>query len=296
MYKFENQGSNWVIVRPLAFKLRLIKYTDRFRRARGFIPTPSWLHGRRAIINIQNEDDHCFLKCIYRYFNRDRYRHDYRDVSMDVVNRFFENKCINISIFDNGINHETVREFEISSKIGINIFYIDQRGHEYTRMDYVSIFNDTDHDPTINLGYMNDGDKCHFVLVTKVNSLISEKYRSHKTLVCALCYNIFSCREALLNHEKEYHSEKELPIISLPSPENAFIDFDITRAKDLKKTVWYPFVCYADFEASTKVVNGKRIQVPNSYVIFSPELSCYLMKVLLEMYLLNHSIQTIQKY
>jgi hypothetical protein len=215
---------------------------------------------------------------------------------MDVVNRFFENKCINISIFDNGINHETVREFEISSKIGINIFYIDQRGHEYTRMDYVSIFNDTDHDPTINLGYMNDGDKCHFVLVTKVNSLISEKYRSHKTLVCALCYNIFSCREALLNHEKEYHSEKELPIISLPSPENAFIDFDITRAKDLKKTVWYPFVCYADFEASTKVVNGKRIQVPNSYVIFSPELSCYLMKVLLEMYLLNHSIQTIQKY
>jgi hypothetical protein len=69
---------------------------------------------------------------------------------MDVVNRFFENRCVNISIFDNGINHETVREFELSSKIEINIFYIDQRGHEYTRMDYVSIFNDTDHEPTIN--------------------------------------------------------------------------------------------------------------------------------------------------
>jgi hypothetical protein len=110
MDKFENQGSNWVIVRPLAFKLRFIRYTDVFRRARGFIPTPAWLHGRRAIINIQNEDDHCFLKCIYRYFNRDKHRHDYRDISMDVVNRFFENRCINISIFDNGINHETVRD------------------------------------------------------------------------------------------------------------------------------------------------------------------------------------------
>jgi non-ribosomal peptide synthetase component E (peptide arylation enzyme) len=41
----------------------------------------------------------------------------------------------------------------------------------------------------------------------------------------------------------------------------------------LKKTVWYPFVYYADFEASTKVVDGKTIQVGNSYVIFSPDLS-----------------------
>jgi hypothetical protein len=87
MDKFENQGSKWVIVRPLAFKLRFIRDTDVYRRARGFIPTPSWLHGRRAIINIQNEDDYCFFKCIYQYFNRDRYRHDYRDIPMDLGNR-----------------------------------------------------------------------------------------------------------------------------------------------------------------------------------------------------------------
>jgi hypothetical protein len=53
MDKFENQGSNWVIVRPLAFKLRFVRHTDVFRRSRGFIPTPAWLHGRKAIINIQ---------------------------------------------------------------------------------------------------------------------------------------------------------------------------------------------------------------------------------------------------
>jgi hypothetical protein len=62
--KFENNGSGWVIVRPVAFKIRFIKYNDIFRRARGFIPTPSWLHGRRAVINFRNEDDYCFVKCI----------------------------------------------------------------------------------------------------------------------------------------------------------------------------------------------------------------------------------------
>jgi hypothetical protein len=81
--KFENNVSGWVIVRPLVFKIRFIKYNDMFRRARGFIPTPSWLDGRREVINIQNEDDYCFVKCIYRYFNKDRYRHDYRDIPID---------------------------------------------------------------------------------------------------------------------------------------------------------------------------------------------------------------------
>jgi hypothetical protein len=88
IHNFEHQGSNWVIVKPLAFKLRFIKYCDRFNRAKGFISTPSWLHSRKAIINIQNKDDNCFHKCIYRYFNRDQYRHDYRDIPMRIVDQF----------------------------------------------------------------------------------------------------------------------------------------------------------------------------------------------------------------
>jgi hypothetical protein len=91
-------------------------------------------------------------------------------------------------------------------------------------------------------------------------------------LICTICYTIFYNREALLNHEKVYHSDRKLPIINLPNPDKAFINFDITHETDLKKTVWYPFVFYADFEASTKVEDGKTIQVPNSYVIFSPDL------------------------
>jgi hypothetical protein len=122
--KFENNGSGWVIVRPLAFKIRFIKYNDMFRRARRFIPTPSWLHGRRAVINIQNEDDYCFMKCLYRYFKIDKHRHDYRDILIDAVKKYFENNCIDLSMFDRGIDNGSVREFELSSKIGINISII----------------------------------------------------------------------------------------------------------------------------------------------------------------------------
>jgi hypothetical protein len=191
---------------------------------------------------------------------------------MGVVNNFLIEKHIDKSIFDGGVTTESLRCFEETTKIGINVFYIDERGPKYNRHDYVSIYNNEDHDPMINLGYLEQDDKCHFVLITKLNSIISEKYYSHKKLIFAKCNSIFSNREDLLNHEKIYHSSKELPIIKLPNPDKACIKFVITSESDLKKTIYYPFVCYADFEASTKVVDGKTILVPNSYVILSPDL------------------------
>jgi hypothetical protein len=149
----------------------------------------------------------------------------------------------------------------------------DKRGPEYTKHDYVSMYNNEEnHQPMMNLGYLEEEDKSHFVFITKLNCIISEKYYSHKKLICTRCSNIFSTREALLNYEKSYHSTKELPAINLPQPDKAFINFDVTREADLKKTVYYPFVCYADFEASTKVANGKTVLIPNSYVILSSDL------------------------
>jgi hypothetical protein len=139
---FEHNGSDWVLLRPIDFKFRFIRYKNGFKRARGFIPTPAWLSSRRAIINIQNKDDNCFFKCIYRFFNRDKHRNDHRDIAMEVVDKFFEDKNIDKSLFRNGITCEALRAFEQSTKIAINIYYIDPRGSEYTRMEYVSIYND----------------------------------------------------------------------------------------------------------------------------------------------------------
>jgi hypothetical protein len=89
---------------------------DRFNNATGFIPTPDWLVKRRAIINIRNYDNDCFFKCIYRYFNRDKYHHDYRDISTDVINKFLLSKNIDRSIFANGITTESLINFEKSYK------------------------------------------------------------------------------------------------------------------------------------------------------------------------------------
>jgi hypothetical protein len=47
--KFENDGSDWVLNKPLMLTVRFIRYFDWFNRARGFIETPDWLKNRKAI-------------------------------------------------------------------------------------------------------------------------------------------------------------------------------------------------------------------------------------------------------
>jgi hypothetical protein len=71
---------------------------------------------------------------------------------------------------------------------------------------------------------------------------------------------------------KKYHRSDGNTEITLPKPEDAYINFDITRESDLVKTEWLRFVTFFDFEASTVVRDGQKIQIPNSYCIFSPEL------------------------
>jgi hypothetical protein len=69
---FEGSKSEWIVERIFKYDVRLIHYEPFFSISKGFLPTPEWLRGRKSIINIKNLDDQCFLKCIYRHYNKRR--------------------------------------------------------------------------------------------------------------------------------------------------------------------------------------------------------------------------------
>jgi hypothetical protein len=50
---FEHQESNWVIVKPLNFTIRFIKFSDGLNKARGFIPTLNCLKGRKLSLTFR---------------------------------------------------------------------------------------------------------------------------------------------------------------------------------------------------------------------------------------------------
>ena len=62
--KFQRQGSNW----RFHLVLRLDLHTLKFESLGGssYIPLPTFLAAKKAIINLRNEDDECFKWAITR--------------------------------------------------------------------------------------------------------------------------------------------------------------------------------------------------------------------------------------
>jgi hypothetical protein len=136
----------------------------------------------------------------------------------------------------------------------------------------------------VDLGILRDVKDQHFVLVKKLSTIISEAY--HKSnghiKMCRDCGLVCSTTEQLLSHYKKEHRdgfEKKQEII-LPDYEFSWVNFDMMREADFRKTLRYYFVCYADFECSNVPVqdpSSKRTkvlmkQIPNSFMVFCPDL------------------------
>jgi hypothetical protein len=124
---FIRSGSGYVFGGIKSVKLELTPFKLGFRKARGYIPLYPWLRNRRGIVNIQNKDNKCFWKCLYRAFNPDPCRHDQRDIPARKVQKFMEENNFDEKVFEHGYTLEKLATFEEKYKIYINIYDIGKK-------------------------------------------------------------------------------------------------------------------------------------------------------------------------
>ena len=65
--KFQRQGSNWRFHSVLSLGLHTVKYVPF--GGSSYIPLPKFLAAKKAIINLEIEDDECFKWMITRALN-----------------------------------------------------------------------------------------------------------------------------------------------------------------------------------------------------------------------------------
>ncbi|MCS7317965.1 MAG: hypothetical protein NZZ41_06650 [Candidatus Dojkabacteria bacterium] len=106
----------------LTFVIRFWEYRPPFLIAKGFIKTPKWLENRKIIINIQNTDNQCFIKCLYRALNYDeKNRNNNRDVNEEELKEF--KKTINCLAIEDGVIN--IEKFEDDNPdLSIDIYKI----------------------------------------------------------------------------------------------------------------------------------------------------------------------------
>ena len=237
---YKERGSGWYFKEVEKLEIHTVEFNPT--KGSSYIPLPGWISSKKAIVNIQNKDDKCFLWSILRYLHPRK----------DNDSRLTDLKKYEFSLNTKGITFpiklKDISKFEkLNPELpGINVFSEDDKMTIYPlRMAERDCKN------TIDLFLIEEDGNSHYTLIKDFNRLIkSQKTKSKdgKIFICKKCFSHYTKPELLEKHIK-YCSTNETVAVKMPEP-NTMLYF-----KNYHKQLPFPFVVYADFECFTKPMN-----------------------------------------
>jgi len=194
---FRKRGSGYVLDRVIGFVLCV----NVFRPLHGssYLPTPNWLANKHCIINVQNQDQKCFV--------------------YSILSALYPAK-INAQRLSNYVKYESMlnlqgRQFPMPTKliphfekcnpsISINVLYPDADSRGFC-VEYLSKHRDREHH--INLIVLEDPQnpsKRHYAWIKNMSALVCHRTKTKsKTFVCNSCLHPFHSEEVLDRHVPE---------------------------------------------------------------------------------------------
>ena len=200
-----------------------------------YMKLPKGIEDKKAILNVQNEDEKCFLwsalAALHPANRKDR------------SHRVQHYKCyeheLNVSGIEFPMKVKDISKFERQNPtISINLF-----GYEEQELFPVYIIEHKK-EQHVNLLLISNNDTTHYCLVRNLSRLLASLAKHDgKRFYCNYCLHGFKRQDLLEQHEP--HCRKNGPQkIKLPNEDN-----DILYFKDVHKQLKVLFVIYADFES-----------------------------------------------
>ena len=238
----EAEGSGWRFEKVI----KLVLHTTRWDpvNAGSYIELPQALKNRKAIINMKNQDDKCFMWCVLRALNpKDR---DNERIDNDLKNKV---DTLNMEGIQYPVSLRGIDRFEhLNPEISITVLGYNEEEKVYPLK--VSKYTGCKHDIVLLL--IKDGENSHYCLVKNISALLSSQIKNnneHKRYYCLNCFNGFKSPDSLDKH-KEYCYNNECVKILMP-PQNTFLRF-----KNFRYSEKAPFAIYADFESLIKPLDN----------------------------------------
>ena len=237
---YQKNGSGWYFNEVVQLEIHTVDFNPT--EGSSYIPLPDWIKNKKAIVNIENKDEKCFLWCILRYlYSKER---DEERIS-DLKKYEFSLNTKGIS-FPMKLKH--ISKFEKLNPFlpGINVFSVNDNKTFYPlRMAEKDCLN------TIDLFFYEEDGVSHYSLIKNFTRLVKTQKTSSKNgtiFICKKCFTHYTKYELLQKHI-EYCSNNETVSVKMP-PKNTMLGF-----KNYHKQLPIPFVVYADFECFTKPIN-----------------------------------------
>lgn len=270
MENFQARGSQWYLNKIYRLELRVNKYVPF--RGSSYIKLPKELAVKKAIINIENNDDKCFLWSILAQLYPVK-----KDPQRVSKYRQYEHKFDDV-IKEYPVKITDINKFEKITNISVNVYHYEVKSIRPLR---ITKNEQTDH---VNLLYLKEGNVSHYCLIKNLWRLIGKQVTKKHTNreVCVMCMSNFANKD-LLNKHKEICSTYKPAEARLPEIYNNELSFS-----NWTHSLKVPFVVYADFESLLRKVNtcqpperdldGNEKPYTNQYQKHEPTSFCYYIK------------------
>ena len=239
-------GSGWVFLEIENLTLHTVIWDPI--KASSYIDLPKYLKNKKAIINMKNKDNKCFLWSVLRALNPTNNHPERIDKDLKNKEHTLNMKGITYPVDLKDINRFEKQNLDIS--ISVLGYSKGERIYPLRISKFTKVKKEDERKHNIVLLLIKDEDNSHYCLVKNLSALLTSQVNKRKTkfYFCLNCLNGYDTPEKLEKH-KEYCNEKESTIINMPEPKT-YLKF-----KNLRYSERAPFVIYADFECTLKPVN-----------------------------------------
>ena len=204
---YQQTGSAWYFKEVEKLEIHTVEYNPT--KGSSYIPLPDWISNKKAIVNIENKDEKCFLWCILRYLHP-KERDEERLTGLKKYEFSLNTKGIT---FPMKLKDITKFEKLNPSLPGINVFSVNENKNFYPlRMAERDCLN------TIDLFLYEEDGVSHYSLIKNFTRLIKTQKTASKNgsiFICKKCFSHFTKYELLQKHI-EYCSNNETVSVEMP--------------------------------------------------------------------------------
>ena len=157
---YQRNGSGWYFQKVISLEIHTIDFYPL--KGKSYIPLPEFIIRKKAIINMENKDNKCFLWSVLRYLHpKEKHFSRINDL------RKYEND-LNFKGIDFPIKVKDIQKFEKQNPDlpGINIFSVNENNKIYPLR-----LNQKDTQKTIDLFLFSKDEKQHYSLIKNFSRL-----------------------------------------------------------------------------------------------------------------------------
>ncbi|XP_074026512.1 uncharacterized protein [Leptinotarsa decemlineata] len=266
--EFQERDSGWTCEKIMFLELNINKYSPL--SGCSYVKLPECIERRKAVVNVRNEDQHCFAWAITSAL------HPAIDRTSEVSSYPHFSTVIDVTGMNFPVKLKDIVKFEDKNDISVNVYGLESK-FEKGKIMYEIIgplrYSQRRLRRHVNLLLITDDfGNNHYCWIKDLSRLVSSQLSAHehKKYFCDGCLLYFSNEQLLLRHKINDCNHLSTTTPSTNFKVNKYgktVPENILTFENFEKQMKVPFVVYADFESVLKPIQTTKPNPEYSYSI-----------------------------